>query len=119
MPLKLKDITDIGVEKFWMLDQVPDRTTGVMQELNDAYSQYLFMKDSGFSLMADHWLDTADRLAGRVSEMITRLGSPKVVYIKETKRPAWATSAEDGYSRRLKRKRRTTLIPTQQLALFN
>lgn len=121
MSLKVKEITDIADERFWTVDKVPDHVTGTMQELNDAYNQYLFMKESGYPLTADQWLDTADQLAGRASELIARVGNPKVVYIQETNRPAWATVLENAYGRRMRRPRKPrvrAIIQSHQLVLF-
>lgn len=121
MPLMVKELTDIGEKKSWTIELVPDHVTGTMQELNDAYSQYLYLQESGYPLTAERWLQTADKLAGRASEVLQRAGTPKVVVVTETKRPVWATTIETTYGRKMRKVVKPqvkTVIKSHQLVLF-
>lgn len=78
----LADMRRWAEERSWLTDGVPDRMTGLIQNLGEAYEQYLYCKSQELEISADQWLNVSDRLAGKLSDIIERgTKMPEVVTI--------------------------------------
>ncbi|MEO5928222.1 MAG: hypothetical protein ABIO72_05850 [Patescibacteria group bacterium] len=78
----LADMRRWAEERSWLTESVPDRLTGLIQNLGEAYEQYLYYKSEELELSADQWLNVSDRLAGKLSEIVERgTKMPEVVTV--------------------------------------
>lgn len=119
--MTVQEALEVAKDKLWMIEAVPDKITGSLTNLNEAYGQFLYMREYGYYLSAQQWLETADKLASQVSGVIDRSGYlPRVIYLQEAKRPVWAEKVEDkGKLYQKYRKPKKKLIKTSfQLVLI-
>ncbi len=78
----LEDMRRWAEKRLWLADGVPDRMTGLIQNLGEAYEQYLYCKSQELEISADQWLNISDKLAGNLSDIIERgTKMPEVVTV--------------------------------------
>ncbi len=85
----LEDMRRWAEKRLWLADGVPDRMTGLIQNLGEAYEQYLYCKSQELEISADQWLNVSDKLAGQLSDIIERgTKMPEVVTVYVPNRAA-------------------------------
>ncbi len=76
----LAEMAKWAKKRVWWTEDVPTRIESLVSSLNEAYERYIACKSDDLELSADQWLNTADALAGRLTEFIDRgYEVPKVV----------------------------------------
>ena len=70
--VRLSEFEKWAEKRIWRFEDVPGMTEGVIVSLNEAYERYLQAKAQDLELTAHQWLVTADRLAGKVSDLLER-----------------------------------------------
>lgn len=80
--VRLSEFEKWAEKRIWRFEDVPGMTEGVIVSLNEAYERYLQAKAQDLELTAHQWLVTADRLAGKVSDLLERgYRMPQVVTV--------------------------------------
>ncbi len=78
--VRLSEFDRWAEKRIWRFEDVPGLAENAIVSLNEAYERYLQAKAQDLELTAHQWLITADRLAGKVSDLLERgYHMPKVV----------------------------------------
>lgn len=70
--VRLSEFERWSEKRIWRFEDVPGLAEGSILSLNEAYERYLQAKAQDLELTAHQWLVTADRLAGKVSNLLER-----------------------------------------------
>ncbi|MFH1621088.1 MAG: hypothetical protein ABIB04_03310 [Patescibacteria group bacterium] len=86
--VSMAELAKWAERRIWQVEDIPSKEESLICSLNEAYERYLSCKEQELELSADRWLCTADRLAGRVSDLVERGHEiPKTIIVHIDKPP--------------------------------